>query len=110
MKSGSGPENRSIHNTSSDIPAATAPQAWFAFACFAAGGQVDLNIGRGGIYGFLGPNDAGKPTTVRVLATLLVPTAGRAVVAGYGVATQLEKVCLSIRVVLQEAALVPKGR
>ena len=49
---------------------------------------VDLEIEQGEIYGFLGPNGAGKSTTVRVLCTLLAPTSGRAVVAGYDVATQ----------------------
>src|SRR3981081_3319453 len=71
-------------------------------------GDLDLEIGRGEIYGFLGPNGAGKSTTVRVLCTLLTPTAGRAVVAGYDVATQPDKVRLRIGVALQEAALDPK--
>jgi ABC-2 type transport system ATP-binding protein len=70
--------------------------------------EVDLDIARGEIYGFLGPNGAGKSTTVRVLCTLLSPTAGRAVVAGYDVATQPDKVRLRIGVALQEAALDPK--
>ncbi len=70
--------------------------------------EVDLHIGKGEIYGFLGPNGAGKTTTVRVLCTLLSPTAGRAVVAGYDVATQPDKVRLRIGVALQEAALDPK--
>jgi ABC-2 type transport system ATP-binding protein len=70
--------------------------------------EVDLGIRRGEIYGFLGPNGAGKSTTVRVLCTLLTPTEGRAVVAGYDVATQPEKVRLRIGVALQEAALDPK--
>jgi ABC-2 type transport system ATP-binding protein len=70
--------------------------------------EVDLDIRRGEIYGFLGPNGAGKSTTVRVLCTLLSPTAGRAVVAGYDVATQPEKVRLRIGVALQEAALDAK--
>jgi ABC-2 type transport system ATP-binding protein len=43
---------------------------------------VDLTIGAGEIFGFLGPNGAGKTTTLRMLATLLVPTGGRATVAG----------------------------
>jgi ABC-2 type transport system ATP-binding protein len=70
--------------------------------------EVNLDIRRGEIYGFLGPNGAGKSTTVRVLCTLLSPTAGRAVVAGYDVATQPEKVRLRIGVALQEAALDAK--
>jgi ABC-2 type transport system ATP-binding protein len=70
--------------------------------------EVDLEIERGEIYGFLGPNGAGKSTTVRVLCTLLAPTSGRAVVAGYDVATDPGKVRLNIGVALQEAALDPK--
>ena len=70
--------------------------------------EVDLEIEQGEIYGFLGPNGAGKSTTVRVLCTLLAPTSGRAVVAGYDVAADPGKVRLSIGVALQEAALDPK--
>jgi ABC-2 type transport system ATP-binding protein len=70
--------------------------------------EVDLDIGRGEIYGFLGPNGAGKSTMVRVLCTLLSPTGGKAVVAGYDVASQPDKVRLRIGVALQEAALDPK--
>jgi ABC-2 type transport system ATP-binding protein len=69
---------------------------------------VDLQIRRAEIYGFLGPNGAGKSTTVRVLCTLLTPSAGRATVAGYDVASQPEKVRLRIGVALQDAALDPK--
>src|ERR1700755_1234867 len=43
---------------------------------------IDLEVGRGEIVGLLGPNGAGKTTTQRMLATLLVPTAGEATVAG----------------------------
>ena len=70
--------------------------------------RIDLDIPTGEIYGFLGPNGAGKSTTVRVLCTLLTPSAGRAVVAGYDVAGQPEKVRLRIGVALQDAALDPK--
>jgi ABC-2 type transport system ATP-binding protein len=69
---------------------------------------VDLRIARGEIYGFLGPNGAGKSTTVRMLCTLLAPTGGRAVVAGFDVATHPGEVRLRIGVALQEAALDPK--
>ncbi|MGZ9160972.1 MAG: ATP-binding cassette domain-containing protein [Candidatus Limnocylindrales bacterium] len=43
---------------------------------------VDLQVGAGEIFGFLGPNGAGKTTTLRMLATLLQPTSGEAVIAG----------------------------
>jgi ABC-2 type transport system ATP-binding protein len=70
--------------------------------------EVDLEIRRGEIYGFLGPNGAGKSTTVRMLCTLLSPSSGRAVVAGFDVASEPDKVRLRIGVALQEAALDPK--
>ncbi|MFC7763969.1 ATP-binding cassette domain-containing protein [Catellatospora bangladeshensis] len=43
---------------------------------------VDLNVAEGEIFGFLGPNGAGKTTTLRMLATLLEPDGGTAVIAG----------------------------
>jgi len=69
---------------------------------------VDLEIGAGEIYGFLGPNGAGKTTCVRMLCTLLVPTAGRAHVAGFDVVDEPEKVRLRIGVALQSSALDDK--
>ena len=45
-------------------------------------GGLDLEIAAGEIFGLVGPNGAGKTTTLRILATLLVPTAGDAEVAG----------------------------
>jgi ABC-2 type transport system ATP-binding protein len=68
---------------------------------------VDLEVAAGEIYGFLGPNGAGKTTTVRMLTTLLQPTGGRAVVAGYDVAEDPGAVRRKIGVALQEAALDP---
>jgi ABC-2 type transport system ATP-binding protein len=69
---------------------------------------VDFEIDEGEIYGFLGPNGAGKSTTVRMLCTLLAPTDGEAMVAGYDVVTEPGAVRLRIGVALQEAALDPK--
>jgi ABC-2 type transport system ATP-binding protein len=70
--------------------------------------HVDMEIKPGEIYGFLGPNGAGKSTTVRMLCTLLAPTGGRAVVAGYDVAAEPGQVRLRIGAALQEVALDPK--
>jgi ABC-2 type transport system ATP-binding protein len=49
---------------------------------------VDLTIRGGSVYGILGPNGAGKTTIIRVLATLLKPTRGRALVLGHDVARE----------------------
>ncbi len=68
---------------------------------------VDLEVEAGEIYGFLGPNGAGKTTTVRMLTTLLLPTGGRATVAGHDVVSGARAVRASIGVALQEAALDP---
>src|SRR3954463_13890513 len=66
---------------------------------------IDLRVAPGEIYGFLGPNGAGKSTTVHMLTTLLPPTAGRATVAGFDVASQGPDVRRHIGAALQEAAL-----
>lgn len=50
---------------------------------FRALNSVSFTVEEGGIFGFLGPNGAGKSTTVRILNTLLLPTSGRVVMAGY---------------------------
>jgi ABC-2 type transport system ATP-binding protein len=68
---------------------------------------IDLAVEPGEIYGFLGPNGAGKSTTVHVLTTLLPPTAGTALVAGYDVVKDGPKIRGLIGVALQEAALDP---
>lgn len=43
---------------------------------------LTLRVPRGEVFGFLGPNGAGKTTTLKMLAGLISPTSGRAVVAG----------------------------
>ncbi|MEV6372775.1 ATP-binding cassette domain-containing protein [Micromonospora musae] len=43
---------------------------------------VDLTVAEGEIFGFLGPNGAGKTTTLRMLATLIEPDDGEAIIAG----------------------------
>jgi len=44
--------------------------------------QLDLVVHRGEVFGYIGPNGAGKTTTFRILAGLLDPTSGRAMIAG----------------------------
>ena len=68
---------------------------------------IDMQVNAGEIFGFLGPNGAGKSTAVRILTTLLRPTSGRAIVAGYDVATHPDEVRRRIGVALQDAAIDP---
>lgn len=49
---------------------------------------IDLDIPQGEFFAFLGPNAAGKTTTIKMLAGLLTPTAGRAIVGGFDIQTQ----------------------
>lgn len=54
--------------------------------------NVSFRCQPGQIYGLLGANGAGKTTTLRLLATILKPTGGTAIVAGYDIIEQPEKV------------------
>lgn len=54
--------------------------------------DLSLTINEGDIFGFIGPNGAGKTTTIKILATLLKPTQGYAMVGGYNVLTQADDV------------------
>ncbi|MCS7286901.1 MAG: ABC transporter ATP-binding protein [Anaerolineae bacterium] len=53
---------------------------------------LNLVIYRGEIFGLVGPDGAGKTTTLRVLASVMAPSSGTAIVGGYNVLTQAEEV------------------
>jgi len=53
---------------------------------FAAVDKLNLDVRTGEIFGLLGPNGAGKTTTAGILTTRVVPTSGRAFIAGVNVA------------------------
>ncbi len=50
--------------------------------------RISFDVRDGEIFGLLGPNGAGKTTTLRMLATLLKPTSGRAMVSGHNVTAE----------------------
>jgi len=66
---------------------------------------VDLVVPMGSVVGLLGPNGAGKTTIVRILSTLLKPTAGRALVAGFDVVKQPDEVRRTIGLTGQYSAV-----
>ena len=67
--------------------------------------DVSFTCQPGRIYGLLGANGAGKTTTLRLLATLLKPTRGTAVVAGHDIGTAPERVRASVGFLAASTAL-----
>ena len=66
---------------------------------------IDLSVPQGTVLGVLGPNGAGKTTAVRILTTLMLPDAGRALVDGYDVVREAAAVRRSIGLAGQSAAI-----
>ena len=54
--------------------------------------DLSLKIRAGRVFGFIGPNGAGKTTTIRILAGLLLPTSGRATIAGADCSRDLARI------------------
>src|SRR5437773_2961076 len=70
--------------------------------------NVSFTCQPGKIYGLLGANGAGKTTTLRMLATILEPTDGTAVVCGHDVIEQPEKVRANVGFLSTATALYPR--
>ena len=62
------------------------------FGALTAVDHLDLDIAQGEIFGLVGPDGAGKTTTLRLLCGLMDPDEGEAIVAGYNVAQHLNQV------------------
>jgi len=71
------------------------------FGEFTAVNGISFAVQEGEIFGLLGPNGAGKSTLIRMLVTLLPPTAGTALVNGFDVIRQSDGVRRSIGVIPQ---------
>jgi ABC-2 type transport system ATP-binding protein len=67
--------------------------------------NISFNIKKGEIFALLGPNGAGKTTTISILATLLFPTKGTAIVNNFDVQKHPDHVRRSIGIVFQEPSL-----
>ncbi len=62
------------------------------YGTFTALDALTLTIERGTVFGFVGPNGAGKTTTFSILATLIPPTAGDALIDGFSVVRDAKQV------------------
>ena len=71
------------------------------FGEFTAVDHVTFEVRRGELFGLLGPNGAGKTTLSRMLTTLILPTAGHGLVAGFDVARDPGRVREAIGVIPQ---------
>ena len=67
--------------------------------------NVNFEVKKGEIFGLLGPNGGGKSTLFRILSTMMVPTGGRAEIAGFDVARDPAAVRRSVGVVFQTQSL-----
>jgi|WetSurMetagenome_2_1015567.scaffolds.fasta_scaffold00126_36 ABC-2 type transport system ATP-binding protein len=54
--------------------------------------HLDLEVNRGELFGLVGPDGAGKTTTIRLLTSVMEPTSGEAFVAGHSVSTEGERI------------------
>ena len=75
------------------------------FGTFTAVDHLSLQVKKGELFGFLGPNGAGKTTTINMMTTLLKPTEGNALIAGYYLVSEDSLVRSRIGVVPQSFSL-----
>src|SRR5213083_790615 len=74
------------------IPAVQTHGLTRLYGAMTALSALDLTVNRGDLFGFIGSNGAGKTTTLRILATFLAPTNGRAEVLGHDVVRDADAV------------------
>jgi ABC-2 type transport system ATP-binding protein len=67
--------------------------------------DVSFEVNKGEIFGLLGPNGGGKSTLFRILSTMMVPTEGRASVAGLDLERNADRVRRHVGVVFQTQSL-----
>ena len=72
------------------------------FGEFTAVNDLSLEIGGGEVFGFLGPNGSGKSTTLRMLLTLIKPTAGEIFVLGRSLAAHRKELLREVGSIIEK--------
>jgi ABC-2 type transport system ATP-binding protein len=67
--------------------------------------NLSMQVRRGSIYGFLGPNGSGKTTTIRMLCGLLTPDSGTGTCLGYDIRRDADKIKLRVGYMTQRFSL-----
>jgi len=67
--------------------------------------DLSMQVKRGTIYGFLGPNGSGKTTTIRMLCGLLTPDAGEGTCLGYDIRRDADKIKRQVGYMTQRFSL-----
>src|SRR5213078_2648329 len=78
-----------------------------AFGRLVAVNDLHLQVMRGDVFGFLGPNGSGKTTTIRMLLGLIRPTAGRAIIFGMDNAHQLSAILQRVGAIVETPVFYP---
>src|SRR5579885_2937561 len=77
------------------------------FGNLVAVNDLHLQVMRGDVFGFLGPNGSGKTTTIRMLLGLIRPTAGRAILFGMDTAYQLPDILQRVGAIVETPVFYP---
>jgi ABC-2 type transport system ATP-binding protein len=78
-----------------------------AFGKLVAVNDLHLQVMRGDVFGFLGPNGSGKTTTIRMLLGLIRPTAGRAIIFGMDTTQQMPLILPRIGAIVETPVFYP---
>lgn len=92
-------------NTETGEPVISVRNMVKKFGSFVANDNLNFDVYKGEIFGFLGANGAGKTTAMRILCGLSIPTSGEITVGGYNVYTQTELIKKNIGYMSQKFSL-----
>jgi ABC-2 type transport system ATP-binding protein len=95
-----------FHINDSDVIISTS-RLTKVFGKLVAVNDLHIEVMRGDVFGFLGPNGSGKTTTIRMLLGLIRPTAGRAILFGMDSAHQLPEILQRVGAIVETPVFYP---